>query len=34
VKEKEIYKNFDPQIESAIEEFNTEIKAIAKKQLL
>jgi glucose-1-phosphate thymidylyltransferase len=34
VKEKEIYKNFDPQIESAIEEFNSEIKAIAKKQLL
>ncbi len=34
VKEKEIYKNFDPQIERAIEEFNAEIKTIAKKQLL
>jgi glucose-1-phosphate thymidylyltransferase len=34
VKEKEIYKNFDPQIEKAIEEFNAEIKTIAKKQLL
>lgn len=34
VKEKEIYKNFDPQIEKAIEEFNAEMKAIAKKQLL
>ncbi|HLM83977.1 MAG TPA: sugar phosphate nucleotidyltransferase [Candidatus Bathyarchaeia archaeon] len=34
VKEKEIYKNFDPQIEQAIEEFNAEIKMIAKKQLL
>jgi glucose-1-phosphate thymidylyltransferase len=34
VKEKEIYKNFDPEIEKAIEDFNAEIKAIAKKQLL
>ena len=34
VKEKEIYKNFDPQIEKAIEEFNAEMKTIAKKQLL
>jgi len=34
VKEKEIYKNFDPQIEQAIEEFNAELKTIAKKQLL
>jgi glucose-1-phosphate thymidylyltransferase len=34
VKEKEIYKNFDPQIEKAVEEFNAEMKAIAKKQLL
>jgi glucose-1-phosphate thymidylyltransferase len=34
VKEKEIYKNFDPQIESAIEEFNAELKTIAKKQLM
>ncbi|MFH0930098.1 MAG: sugar phosphate nucleotidyltransferase [Candidatus Moraniibacteriota bacterium] len=34
VKEKEIYKNFDPQIEKAIEEFNAELKTIAKKQLL
>lgn len=34
VKEKEIYKNFDPIIEEAIREFNGEIKAIAKKKLL
>lgn len=34
VKEKEIYKNFDPQIEKAVEEFSMELKAIAKKQLL
>lgn len=34
VKEKEIYKNFDPQIERAIAEFNAEMKTIAKKQLL
>lgn len=34
VKEKEIYKNFDPMIEEAIQEFNGEIKAIAKKKLL
>ncbi|HCP08729.1 MAG TPA: glucose-1-phosphate thymidylyltransferase, partial [Candidatus Moranbacteria bacterium] len=34
VREKEIYKNFDPIINSAIDEFNEEIKAIAKKRLL
>jgi glucose-1-phosphate thymidylyltransferase len=34
VKEKEIYKNFDPKIEAAIEEFSAELKTIAKKQLL
>ena len=34
VKEKEIYKKFDPKIEKAIEDFNTEIKSIAKKQLM
>lgn len=34
VKEKGIYKNFDPQVEKAIEEFNAELKTIAKKQLL
>lgn len=34
VREKEIYKNFDPQIEKAIEEFSAEMKTIAKKQLL
>jgi glucose-1-phosphate thymidylyltransferase len=33
VKEKEIYKNFDPLINQAIEEFNEELKAIAKKRL-
>ncbi len=33
VKEKEIYKNFDPLIESAIKEFNQELKNIAKKKL-
>jgi glucose-1-phosphate thymidylyltransferase len=33
VKEKEIYKNFDPLIDVAIQEFNAELKAIAKKKL-
>ncbi len=33
VKEKEIYKNFDPLVNQAIEEFNEELKAIAKKRL-
>lgn len=33
VREKEIHKKFDPLIESAIEEFNAELKAIAKKRL-
>lgn len=33
VKEKEIYKNFDPLINAAIEEFNEELKLIAKKKL-
>lgn len=34
VKEKEIYKKFDPIIENAIQEFNEELKNIAKKKLL
>lgn len=34
VKEKGLYKNFDPIIDEAIGEFNEEIKAIAKKKLL
>lgn len=34
VKEKEIYKKFDPLIETAIAEFNEELKNIAKKKLL
>lgn len=34
VKSKEIYKNFDPMIDEAIEEFNAELKALAKKRLL
>jgi glucose-1-phosphate thymidylyltransferase len=34
VKEKEIYKKFDPLIETAITEFNEELKNIAKKKLL
>ncbi len=34
VKEKQLYKNFDPLIDSAIAEFNEELKAIAKKRLL
>ena len=33
VKEKEIYKKFDPIINQAIAEFNEELKAIAKKKL-
>lgn len=33
VKEKEIYKNFDPMIDEAIQEFNEELKIIAKKKL-
>lgn len=34
VKEKEIYKKFDPLIDKAISEFNEELKNIAKKRLL
>jgi glucose-1-phosphate thymidylyltransferase len=34
VKEKEIYKKFDPLIDQAIKEFNEECKCIAKKKLL
>ena len=33
VKNKEIYKKFDPMIDEAIEEFNAELKALAKKRL-
>ncbi len=33
VKNKEIYKNFDPLIDQAIVEFNEELKALAKKRL-
>lgn len=33
VKEKEIYKNFDPIIEEAIQDFNEESKIIAKKKI-
>ena len=33
VKEKEIYKNFDPIIDAAIAEFNEELKILAKKRL-
>ena len=33
VKEKNISKNFDPQVQEAILEFNEEQKALAKKQL-
>ncbi len=33
VKEKKIYRNFDPQVEEAIAEFNEEQKTLAKKQL-
>jgi len=34
VKEKEIYKNFHPIINKAIEEFNAELKEMSKKKLL
>lgn len=34
VKAKELYKNFDPRINSAIEEFNKELKTLAKKRLV
>jgi glucose-1-phosphate thymidylyltransferase len=34
VKNKELYKKFDPLINKAIQEFNEELKAIAKKKLL
>jgi glucose-1-phosphate thymidylyltransferase len=34
VKNKELYKNFDPLIDKAIAEFNEELKSIAKKKLL
>jgi glucose-1-phosphate thymidylyltransferase len=34
VKEKNIYKNFDPLINKAIEEFNEELKILAKKRLI
>ncbi|PIP28342.1 MAG: spore coat protein [Candidatus Moranbacteria bacterium CG23_combo_of_CG06-09_8_20_14_all_35_22] len=34
VKEKEIYKKFDPLIDKAIIEFNEELKVIAKKRLI
>jgi hypothetical protein len=33
VKEKKLYENFDPLINQAIEEYNQEIKDIAKKKL-
>jgi len=33
VKNKEIYKNFDPMIDEAIAEFNEELKTLAKKRL-
>ncbi|MEI6587652.1 MAG: sugar phosphate nucleotidyltransferase, partial [Candidatus Moraniibacteriota bacterium] len=33
VKNREIYKHFDPMIDEAIAEFNQEIKTIAKKRL-
>jgi glucose-1-phosphate thymidylyltransferase len=33
VREKEIYKKFDPLIDQAISEFNEELKALAKKRL-
>jgi glucose-1-phosphate thymidylyltransferase len=33
VKEKEIYKHFDPLIDTAIVEFNQELKSLAKKRL-
>lgn len=34
VRDKELYKNFDPIINQAITEFNEEMKAIAKKKLI
>jgi len=34
VRDKGIFKNFDPLIDKAIQEFNEELKAIAKKRLL
>ncbi len=34
VKNKEIYKKFDPMIDEAIREYNEELKAIAKKKLI
>lgn len=34
VKEKQLYKNFDPLVDAAIAEFNEELKTIAKKKLL
>jgi len=34
VKQKKLYKNFDPIIDAAILEFNEELKSIAKKRLL
>lgn len=34
VKEKEIYKKFDPKIDQAISEFNQDLKIMAKKKLL
>lgn len=34
VKNKEIYKKFDPLIDEAIKEFNEELKSIAKKKLI
>ena len=34
VKEKELYKDFDPRVEEAIKEFNEELKVIAKKKLV
>jgi glucose-1-phosphate thymidylyltransferase len=33
VKEKEIYKKFDPRIDQAIEKFNFDLKKLAKKRL-
>lgn len=33
VRDKQIYKNFDPLIDKAIEEFNAELKMLAKKRL-
>jgi glucose-1-phosphate thymidylyltransferase len=33
VKEKEIFKKFDPKIDQAIQEFNEELKTLAKKRL-